>query len=241
MRASTSSRPSGSGCSTSATPACAQASRLAARLASLQPSLASTINVVFGAAARTAAMRAGSPSAPSLILSRARCAARSAACAMTVGFSERNRVGGRDWSAVRAARPARTRAVRRAWPRDPRTRNRAHCARRRPALRVAKPARSRPCCELRPHRLERGGDALDGFAIACIGHAFAAASHIAIREFRNDNGGLRLGAAADRERAGDRPALDGVGKHQGRVHGQSRGDERMFRQTLDRFIWLGQV
>ncbi len=61
------------------------------------------------------------------------------------------------------------------------------------------------------------------FAIACIGHAFSAAPHIAIREFRNHDGGLRLGAAADRKRAKDRPALDGEGEVQGRVHGGIQG------------------
>ena len=48
MRASASSLPAGSGCSTSVTPASAQAARLCSRLSGVQASLASTISSEFG-------------------------------------------------------------------------------------------------------------------------------------------------------------------------------------------------
>ena len=68
-------------------PAFAQAVRLAVRLSADQPSLASTINCALGAARRTAAMRAGSPSPPSLILRSGRSDAAAAACAMASGVA----------------------------------------------------------------------------------------------------------------------------------------------------------
>src|SRR4029079_2525757 len=77
--------PAGNGCSISATPARAQATRLEPRLSSVQPSFASTISVAFGAALRTATMRSGSPSAPSFILSRDRVAAFAAAFVISAG------------------------------------------------------------------------------------------------------------------------------------------------------------
>ena len=57
-------------------------------------------------------------------------------------------------------------------------------------------------------RLDRGDDALDGLAIARIGHAFAAAAMAAVGQLGDHDDRLGLGAAADREGAGDRPALD---------------------------------
>ena len=65
--------------------AAAQARKLSARSSAVQPTLASTISSAEGAARRTAASRAGSPGAPSLILSRAREPAVAAASAMDSG------------------------------------------------------------------------------------------------------------------------------------------------------------
>ena len=87
MRASASSLAAGNGCSTSVTPACAQAARFVARSSAVQPSLASTMSSARGDARRTAAMRAGSPGAPSLTLSSARSAAAAAACAIASGVA----------------------------------------------------------------------------------------------------------------------------------------------------------
>ena len=82
ISASAPSAAADSGCSTSSTPAEAQAARFSTRLAGDQASLASTIRRAAGAARRTAAIRAASPSPPSLTLRRGRAAAARAAAAM---------------------------------------------------------------------------------------------------------------------------------------------------------------
>ena len=64
---------------------------------------------------------------------------------------------------------------------------------------------------------ERRHDAGNGFSVARVGHAFAATLVATVGQFGGDHLGLGLGAAADRKRAGDRPAFgaDGQGKGQG--------------------------
>ena len=71
------------------------------------------------------------PAPPSLILSSLRAAAARAALGHRLRRAERDRVGG--GQRLRRGEPGELmdRACRRAWPRDPRTRNRARCARRR--------------------------------------------------------------------------------------------------------------
>src|SRR5258705_470464 len=68
MRASASSRPAGSGCSTSVTPVLAQAARFCSRLSGVHASLASTISSDSGAALRGLAVRGvGRASPPPLV------------------------------------------------------------------------------------------------------------------------------------------------------------------------------
>ena len=66
--------------------------------------------------------------------------------------------------------------------------------------------------DLAAERRDGVGDAFDGFTIARVGHALAAAAAAAVAELGDDDGGLRLGAATDREAAGDRPVLDANGE-----------------------------
>jgi len=60
---------------------------------------------------------------------------------------------------------------------------------------------------------DRGDHTLDAFAIARIGHTFAAATVLALDEFRDDDSGFGLGAAADRKGARNRPAFDMDGEN----------------------------
>src|SRR5215471_17800824 len=76
----------------------------------------------------------------------------------------------------------------------------SHCLLQAPAIESA--------CDLFSQRRDGCGDAVDGFAIARIGHAFAAAAVVPIAELGNHNRSLRLGAPADREAAGDRPVFN---------------------------------
>src|SRR5947209_16425962 len=85
IKPSAASALAGNGCSTMVTLAAAQAERFAARLSAVQPSLASTISSVLGAAIRTAAIRSGSPAPPSLILSSLRPDAARAAAPIASG------------------------------------------------------------------------------------------------------------------------------------------------------------
>src|SRR4051794_5585603 len=66
------------------------------------------------------------------------------------------------------------------------------------------------------HGLDRRRHPINRLAIACIGHAFAAAVMAAVGEIRHHHDGFGLGAAADRERARDRPAFDADGEGGGR-------------------------
>jgi hypothetical protein len=59
---------------------------------------------------------------------------------------------------------------------------------------------------------DRRRDVGDGFAVACIGDAFAAAANGALGQFRHHDFGLGLRSAADGEGAGDRPALAAHGQ-----------------------------
>ena len=64
-------------------------------------------------------------------------------------------------------------------------------------------------CDLAGHApRSRLGDAINGLAIAGIGHAFAAAAVVPVAELGDYDRSLRLGAPADREAAGDRPMFD---------------------------------
>src|SRR5262249_41376770 len=71
--------------------------------------------------------------------------------------------------------------------------------------------------DVRAHRLDRRRHALDRLTVARVGHAFAPPAVGSVREFRHHDHPLGLGAAADGEGAGDRPALDTHGKGEG-VH-----------------------
>ena len=62
--------------------------------------------------------------------------------------------------------------------------------------------------DLRRHGGDRGRDCVQGLAVAGVGDAFAAPAVAAVGQLRHHHGSLGLGAAADREGAGDRPALD---------------------------------
>jgi len=73
----------------------------------------------------------------------------------------------------------------------------------------------KPAGNVRGHRLDRGRHALDRLAVARIGHAFAPPAMAAVGELGDHDHGFGLGAAADGERAGDRPALHTDGKGEG--------------------------
>ena len=62
---------------------------------------------------------------------------------------------------------------------------------------------------------ERGHHACDGLAVARVGHAFAAAAVAAVAQLGDHHLRLGLGAAADREGAGDRPAFGADGQREG--------------------------
>ncbi|MGB8576281.1 MAG: hypothetical protein WCD56_06915, partial [Pseudolabrys sp.] len=66
-----------------------------------------------------------------------------------------------------------------------------------------------PSGKLRPHGIDLRHDALDAFAVASIGNAFAAAASLAIAQFRNHDYGFGFGATADAKGTCDRPALGG--------------------------------
>src|SRR5207245_3183132 len=72
-----------------------------------------------------------------------------------------------------------------------------------------------PARDLGTERRQGIDDAVERFAVAPIRHAFAAAAMLAVGQFGDHHDGFSLGTAADRESAGDRPALD--------AHGQGRG------------------
>ncbi len=74
--------------------------------------------------------------------------------------------------------------------------------------RLLQAAAIEPACDLAGQRRDGLGDAIDGLAIARIGHAFAAAAVVPVAELGDHDRSLRLGAPADREAAGDRPVLD---------------------------------
>ena len=69
-----------------------------------------------------------------------------------------------------------------------------------------------PGSELRPHGIDLRHDALDAFAIARIGHAFAAAACLAVAQFGDHDHGLGLATAADGEGTRNRPAFGGKGE-----------------------------
>ena len=214
MRASASSCPAGSGCSTSVTPASAQAARFCSRLSGVQASLASTISSDSGAALRTAAIRSPSPSPPSLILSSGRCAALAVAAAIASGVPSeivKAVVQGRG-----AGRPSR---VQTRWPRLLASRSssaQSSALRAAPAgIAACRACRSSPPRQRFLHRLEGGQRRFRGLAIAGIGHAFAAPGMAAMADLGHDGDGLGLGAPADREGTRDRPAFDAGGKLSG--------------------------
>ncbi len=132
-----------------------------------------------------------------------------------VGAGERDRVGGGDGVRHRQARRVRGPAGPHAWLPDPRTRSRAHCAPRPPPSWSASASRVEAKRDGLLHAVDRGDHAVDGLAVARIRHAFAASAVPPVGKLGDHDLGLRLGAAADGEAAGDRPAFD--------LHGQRWG------------------
>ena len=174
MLASAASASAGSGCSISATPASAQQRIIAARSVSAQLSLASTISVVLGAAARTAAMRSRSPAPPSLTLSSGRAAAFTVAAAISSGVPTeivyavtvdlgRARAGAApDGHAALLRLEVPERAVQ-------------GVARRAGWQQVLQAGAVRSLLDGRPHAVDGGDDAGGALAVAGIRHAFATA------------------------------------------------------------------
>ena len=74
--------------------------------------------------------------------------------------------------------------------------------------RLLEPVAIEPARDLRTERHDALGDAFERLAIARIGHALAAAAVFAIGELRDHDRRFGFGTAADRKRAGNRPALD---------------------------------
>ncbi len=172
----------------------------------------------WGAAARTAAMRAASPpcslSPPSLTLSSVRLAALAALAAIAAGApSEIVKAVVSGCGAGKACEFMHRAAAALGFQVPEGAVERVAGGPRR--HRVLQGAAVEPGSELPPHRRKRGGHAIDAFAIARIGHAFAAAAVAAVAEFGDHDDGLRLDAAANGEGAGDRPAFGGYGKGQG--------------------------
>ncbi len=66
--------------------------------------------------------------------------------------------------------------------------------------------------EPRPHGLDLRHHAVDGFAVAGIGNAFAAAARLAVAQFCDHHHGLGFGTAADGKGTGDRPVFGGNGE-----------------------------
>jgi hypothetical protein len=125
-----------------------------------------------------------------------------------LGRSEAQRIGGFDGLeradpgelGRRPAGPLRLEVEEGAVDRVPR------CAgRHRGAQRLASDALGDSRCD----RLDGSDHILGCLAVAGIGHRFAPAGDIALANRDEDDHRLGLGAAADREAAGDRPALDG--------------------------------
>jgi hypothetical protein len=72
--------------------------------------------------------------------------------------------------------------------------------------------------DVRCHSLDRGRHPLDRFAVARIGHAFAAPAKDPVGQLGEHDDGFGLGAAADGEGPRDRPALDTDRKGEGRLY-----------------------
>ena len=124
---------------------------------------------------------------PSAACARQPCAAASR---HRLGRAERDRVGGDERTRRRQARQAHAPACRSLWPRNPRRRSRARCARRPPASRPAAPAGSSPSASRTAHRLDGRRDARDRLAIARIGHALAAARCTPVADLRDHDLGF---------------------------------------------------
>ena len=175
QRARASSAPAGRGCSTSETPAIAQTERLV-KVSGRQDSFASTIRADSGAAARTAARRAASPSPSKLHFQhRAVGGSFAAACAISSGVADREREGCHDGE-IRPS-PADCKG---GTPHSLASRSQSAQS---SALRGA-PAGRRLFARRRGRRLprwsrtlfDRRDDAFDALAITRIGHAFAPAT-----------------------------------------------------------------
>ncbi len=76
--------------------------------------------------------------------------------------------------------------------------------------------------DLRPQSFNLRGNALDRFAIAEIGHAFAAPARFAVGQLRHHDDSFGLYAATDAERSGNRPTLNSVGERQRRPRQSKR-------------------
>ena len=208
MRASASSWPAGSGCSTSVTPAFAHSARFCSRLSVVQASLASTMSSDSGAACAH------------------RGDARAVAVAAELDLEQRpmRRLGGRRrhrlgrararscrrWCrpAGRGARAGPRRAGRWSWPRGRASAQSSALRAAQGGIAACRACLSSPRANGFPHRQERGQRGFRGLAIARIGDAFAAPGMAATADFRHDRHRLGFGAAADGEAAGDRPAFD---------------------------------
>ena len=139
MRASAASRPSGSGCSISVTPAFG-AGREILREIVCAPSLIGVddeLGFRRGAPHRRDPLASSASPPPSFTLSKGRPAACCRRLRHRRRRSERNRVGGHQRFRRRKSRQFVARGGRFAWRRDPKRRNRAHCAPRRPASQPA--------------------------------------------------------------------------------------------------------
>ncbi len=61
----------------------------------------------------------------------------------------------------------------------------------------------------RASRFDGGANAFDAFAVAGVGRTLASAAMVALGDFRDDDHGLRLGAARDDKRAVNGEGFDG--------------------------------
>ena len=167
---------------------------------------------ISGAAWRTAAIRSGIAVAAELDLEQ-RPVRR-------LGGRRRHRLGRararscRRWcTGPGSGGPAGSRpALPAPWPRGPSGRNPARCGPRRRHGGLQGLPRSSPAATASCMAWMRGERCLGCLAIARIGHAFAAAGQAVMADLGHDGHGFGLGAAADRETARDRPALDSRGK-----------------------------
>jgi len=198
----------GNGCSTSVTPACAQAARFVARSSGVDDELRPRRRASHRGDARGIARRS------ELDLEQRALGGRGGGLRHRLRRRERDRQGGGDGLGRREAEKLVHR------PCGAFGRQIPERAVERVARRAARHGRLqafaiKPASNVRGHRLDRGRHALDRLAVARIGHAFAPPAMAAVGQLGDHDDGFGLGAAADGERAGDRPALDADGEGEG--------------------------